>query len=345
MKKIQLLFILGFAFHANLFAQEVPQEQKIVITKIGATWCPNCGTDAWDHFDDINEDYADKAVILSIHPSSTSELHSSESRDFVNNLPGAFGQPLFYVNRTRYNTLEILNNAKDAVNASQNISPTVNAGITATIKDNMLEVDTKVKFFQEVNGEFFLSLLIVEDGVIGYQSNRGDDANHKKILRSSMLGGTFGQTIANGNIDVDTEFSFKDSKEIDASWDIDNLEIAAIVWQKVSGNYEFKNANSVKASFSTSINFLETAGVSLTVSPTIVQENATITLESPIALDKANLAIYNSAGQQITSLFSGAVQQGVQNFVIQKDALKSSGIYFLQLESNGTVINRKLIVE
>ncbi len=344
MKKIYLFLILGIAFQANLFAQDVPQEQKVVITKIGATWCPNCGTQAWDNFTELNNEYADKAVILSIHPSSSSQLHSPESKDFSNNLPGAFGQPLFYVHRTKYTTGNILENAGTEVETAKNASPVVNAGITASIKDNNLEVKTKVLFFQEGNGDYYLSLLIVEDGVIEDQSNRGSDANHKKILRSSMAG-TFGNVIANGTISANTEFNFTDTKAIDAGWNTENLEVAAIIWKKVGDTYEFENANFVDASFSTSVNYLETAGVNLTVAPTIIQESATITLDSPVSLDQANLAIYNTAGQQVSTIFSGTVGQGIQNFTIQKSDLKSSGVYFLQMESNGSIISRKLVVE
>jgi len=345
MKKYLLLLILGLAFHVNSFAQEVPQEQKIVITKIGATWCPNCGTDAWDNFTELTNDYADKAVLLSIHPSSSSRLHSPESRDLTNNLPGAFGQPLFYVHRTKYTTLNILDNAETAVKAAENISPIVNAGITATLTETTLEVDAKVKFFQEGTGDYYLSIFIIEDGVVEYQSQRGDDANHKKLLRSSLMGGTFGQAIASGTIEANSEFTFTDSKVLDAKWNTENLEVAAVIWKKVDDAYEFENANSVDASFSTSINFLETTGVNLTIAPTIIQESATVTLESPIALDQVSLSIYNTAGQQISNLFSGAVGQGIQNFTIQKSDLKSSGVYFLQMESNGSVISRKLVVE
>ena len=345
MKKFHLLLLLGFAFQVDIFSQEVPQEQKIVITKIGATWCPNCGSSAWDRFDDLNNDYADNAVILSIHPSGSSRLHSPESREFSENLPGAFGQPLFYVHRTKYPTNSIVENAGAAVDAAKNASPMVNAGITATIKDNILDVQAKVKFFQESDGEYYLSLLVVEDGVIEVQSNRGNDANHKKILRTSLKGGTFGQAIVSGTIEANSEFSFTDSKALDTKWNTDNLEIAAIIWKKIGDTYEFENANSVDVSFSTSVNFLEATGVNLTIAPTIIQESATLTLESPIALDKVNLAIYNTAGQHITTILSGAIKQGIQNFTIQKEGLKNSGIYFLQMESNGSVISKKLIME
>lgn len=345
MKKFYLFLILGLAFQSNLFAQDVPQEQKIVITKIGATWCPNCGLEAWDNFDVLNKDFADKAVILSIHPSSSSFLHSPESRDLSNNLPGAFGQPLFYLNRTKHSTFQIVENTDVAVSNAEFINPVVNTGISATINDNTLTVDAKVKFFQEGDGTYFLSLLIVEDGVVEYQSERGNDAIHKKLLRTALMGGTFGQAIASGSVSANTEFTFSDSKAIDAEWNTENLEVVAIVWKKVGNVYEFENANSVDASFSTSINLLETAGVNLTIAPTIIQENATITLESPIAFDQVNLTLYNTAGQQISSLFSGAVGQGVQHFTIQKSDLKSSGVYFLQMESKGSVISRKLIVE
>ncbi len=345
MKKIYFPLFYCLLIQLVAFGQEVPQEQKVVITKIGATWCPPCGGTAWDHFDEITETYAGQAVMLTAHPSRTSELHSPESIDFTSNLPQAFGQPLFYVNQSKYTTSTILNNAKDAVNAAAMISPLANTGITAIINDKSLEVNAKVKFFQEGTGDYFLSLLVIEDGVIEFQFDRGDEAVHKRILRSALGQGTFGEAIANGTVSADAEFDLQLTKEIDPSWVAENIEIAAILWNKVGNNYEFVNANAVPVSFATSINILETSGLTLAVTPTLIRQSATIHIDAPIAFGKATISIFNTAGQQVKTVFSGPLNNGNHTFSIDKSGLGASGVYFLQMESAGSVISRKLVVE
>jgi len=345
MKKIYFPLLVGLLLQIGVFGQEVPQEQKVVITKIGATWCPPCGAEAWDHFDEITETYAGKAVMLTAHPSRTSELHSPASIDFTSNLPQAFGQPLFYVNQSKYTTSTILNNAKDAVNAAATISPLANTGITAIINENSLEVDAKVKFFQEGTGNYFLSLLVIENSVIEFQFDRGDDAEHKKILRTSLGQGTFGEAIASLSVSAGAEFDLQLTQEIDPSWVAENIEIAAILWNKVANNYEFVNANVVPVSFATSINTLEASGLTLAVAPTLIQQSATVQIEAPIAFEKVTISIFNTAGQQVQTVFTGALNNGHHTFPIDKNELGASGVYFLQMESAGSVISRKLVVE
>lgn len=337
--------VISIFLQFNAFGQEVPQQQKVVITKIGATWCPNCGTTAWDNFTKINNELDEKAVILSIHPNSSSRLHSVESADFANNLPQAFGQPLFYVNKNRYRTESIISNAESAVVEAENRNPMANTGIKATIQDGALVVDSKVKFFTAGNGDYYLSLLIIEDGVIEEQSNRGDEADHKKILRASLTGGTFGQSIANGTIAADTEYTFNDTKSIAEEWDAENLEITAIIWEKINDSYEFVNANSVEVALSTAVNFLDKSGVTLSIAPTLIQETATINLKSPINLAQTSIAVFNAAGQQVNTLFEGTLNNGAHQFSIHKSDLKGSGIYYLQMAAKGSVISRKLVVE
>jgi len=345
MKKITLLLFFGIFAHMTAFSQDVPQEQQIVISKIGATWCPNCGLEAWDNFTTLNNEFGTKAVILSLHPSRSSRLHSPESIDLAENLPQAFGQPLFYVNRTKTSTGSIVQNAGVAVENANSLTPMANTGINATIKDGLLQVDAKVKFFQEGNGDYFLSLLVIEDGVVEVQSQRGTDAVHKKLVRTSLLGGTFEQAIASGTISADSEFTFSDSKAIAEDWNTENLEVAAIIWQKVGDDFEPVNAHSVDAAFSTSVNFLEESGVELAIAPTLVKTSATVSLNTPVAFDRVNIDVFTAAGQQLTTVFSGPLKSGNHNFAIERVALHASGVYFLKIAANGSVLSKKFIVE
>ena len=106
MKKNYLLFLISVLFSGYTFGQEVVQKQNMLITKITATWCPNCGTESWDHKKEIIATYPD-VVFLSAHSSTSSKLHAPAARDYVENLPNAFGQPIFYINRERYTTITV----------------------------------------------------------------------------------------------------------------------------------------------------------------------------------------------------------------------------------------------
>ncbi|MEM1119196.1 MAG: Omp28-related outer membrane protein [Bacteroidota bacterium] len=345
MMKNYTLLAFCLSIYLTSFGQEVPETQQVVISKIGATWCPNCGLAAWDNFTVLHDDFGGKAVILSLHPSSSSSLHTPESKDLVDNLPQAFGQPLFYVNRTKYQTEEILTNTETAVSAAENVAPMANVGINAIIEHDNLVVDAKVKFFQAGDGDYFLSLLVVEDGVVANQSRRGSDAVHKKLLRTALLGGTFGQEITTGAVAANSEFTFSDTKVMAEGWNIDNLEIAAVIWQKVGDTYEVVNGNSVDVALSTSTNFLEATGVELSISPTILATDVTVTLSTPIRLTDAKIAIYTAAGQEMAVLATGVLEAGPQTFPLHRANLSTAGVYFLSLETSEGVLTRKVVVK
>ena len=251
---------------------------------------------------------------------------------------------MFYVNRNKYTTPQIIAGAETEIAENKAIKPMANTGLNTTINDNLLSVEAKVKFFQEGNGDYYLSLLVVEDGVIEFQSNRAEDANHKKILRTSLSGGTFGQPIATGAIAEGTEFTITDEKTIDPNWNPANLEVAAIIWQKMDDAYEFVNAQSINVGFSTSVNFLAQKGVRLAINPTILQEVATITIDSPIALNNANIALFDLSGKKVKDVFRGSVSAGIQSFDLQKNSFSTRGIYFLKLEAEGGILHQKFMV-
>jgi hypothetical protein len=346
MKKVYLLSILFFTLTMTSFGQIVSPAQKVVITKIGATWCPNCGAAAWDNFDEMTKTYSGRAVFVNIHPSSSSALHAPVAIDFAANLPNAWGQPLFYINREKYNTSNVIDNAGNAIITAEGKIPLANTGINARILGNTLNVDAKVQFFKEGNGDYYLSLLIIEDGAVANQANRGSDMAHKQILRGVVTGNTLRVPIANGKVAANSEFEFAASTTIEAGWNADNLEVIGIIWEKGGDDfYEFINVEEIPAVFSTSINFLEESGVKMQVNPTIMAENATIQLDLPEAIADITIDIFNASGQLVHAVYSGDLAFGRHHFSIGKEELKGKGLFFVRLEKDGSTINKKLIVE
>lgn len=346
MKKTYFSLIVFALASTFCIGQEVTAEQKMLITKITATWCPNCGTGAWDVKKDLVKDYGEDAIFLATHVSSSSDLYSSTARDYANNLPNVQGQPLFYLNRTRYNTGSITDAVKDMRSQTSGQTPLANAGVEMQLDGQTLGVKAKVQFFQPANGEYYLSLFIVEDKVVADQSSRGSNVEHSKIFRGRVTAETFGELITNGAVSANQTFDFRLNRAIPADWDANNLEVAAVIWEKIGETYEFVNVAAV-SSFSTftSVNVLEKEGVTLAVNPTTLTAQSTISLSIPTTQENLSLQLLNANGQLVKKIFSGTLSNGTHSFSLSKESQFASGVYLVQLEKEGSSITKRIVVQ
>ena len=345
MKKIQYFVILFLLNSLCSYGQEVPQKQKMLITKITATWCPNCGTSAWDNKKDLIDQYADEAIFLSTHISSSSDLFSATAREYASNLPNVIGQPLFYINRNKHSNSSIINAAADMKQTIQDQRPLANTGLQMELDGQKLTVQAKTQFFEAANGEYYLSLYIVEDNITAYQANRGNSASHSKILRNRVTPETFGELLVNGPVEADQTFTLRMSKALSPNWNADNLEIVAVIWEKRGEDYEFVNTHSIKEySTFTAVNILEKQGVALAVTPTTLQTQATVQVTLPTAQKGLSLQLLNTNGQVIEQVFAGDLVSGTHQFSFDKPANLTNGMYLIQLEKGGHSITQKIVV-
>ena len=338
-----IVFLLACTFCKG---QEVTAEQKMLITKITATWCPNCGTSSWDVKQDLVNMHGQDAIFLATHVSGSSDLFSSTARDYSENLPAAFGQPLFYLNREKYSTSSITSAVQEMAGQNTNQTPLANTGVEMELDGQVLDVKARVKFFQPADGEYYLSLFIIEDNVIANQSNRGSNVNHRKIFRGRVTAETFGELITNGSVEADQTFDFRFSRGLNPTWDTDQLEVAAVVWQKVGDNYEFVNVASVtQFSTFTSVNILEKEGVDVSVYPNRLSTQSAIQVTLPTSQSALTLELINANGQLVKQIFEGPLSQGKHTFPITKNPSVGKGIYFVRLEKEGSSITKKIIVD
>ena len=347
MKKIYFSILALGLSTIFTFGQAVESKQRMMITKVTATWCPNCGTDAWDTNKDLIASYPDDAIFLSAHESTSSNLFTTTARDFANNLPQSIGQPLFYLNRTRHNNGTVMNAVTEHVAQIKDQMPVVNAGLEMQLEGAKISVKAKVQFFQPADGEYYISLFVIEDNVIEDQASRGNRVSHPKVLRGRLTPTTFGNLIVDGAVEANQTYDFRIDSALNGDWDVENLEIAAVIWKKVGADYEFVNTSSVEtfSTFTTSINHLEKAGVELSAYPTNLKTQGTIALNLPAALDNVSLQLINSNGQLITQLYKGNLSTGTHQFGLTKTANLASGIYVVRLVQDGQSITKKIVVQ
>ncbi len=349
MKKKLLLFSLLFIFSLQIFAQ-VPQEQRSLLIKVSATWCPPCGGWAWDMFENLVEDNQDNAVLITAHYSG--DLFNVSADEMAANVNAAF-QPSFFLNNvhqsiTSGNASTKRTTIKDAVDANALEMPLANVGINVThiASTEELQFNTTTKFFQDATGEYYVASYIVENEVVNQQAGQGADAIHEKILRGSVTSETFGELVVNGAVATGAEVEHNNTITIDADWNIDHLEFVSIIWKKENDEYQFVNAN-ITTDFTIGVGAddLNTLVSAMKVHPTVTSTTANVTIDLENEIQNATLELYDFSGKKVEVIFQGQIGIGNSTFTIEKSSGMTKGMYLVVLQTEAGAITRKVIFE
>ncbi len=346
----------------SLSAQEisVPPVQKSLVTKHTATWCTICGGASWDVYESMVQNLEEKAVVLSAHISSSSKLYSPTAVSLLNNFDVAVYQPEFYFNNTKISSsgnsgnATTLNTMTAKVEEAAAKIPMVQSGLrifyeTAT---DSLRIQVKTKFFEQTEGEYSLSVLLLERFVTEQQASRGSAVTHKRILRKALTGDpnkAIGPLLASGTIAANAEFDWGTAIKWNNQYNLNNIEIVTIVWKlnPLTNKQELANAN-----FSIEVEETTTAtqqpdflGNRFRVAPTLVTNDLFyVLLDVPTLYPDTELMLMDIDGKRISSIHKGVLSTGNQYFKVVSDKDTPSGIYFVTLRIGKNMITRKLVI-
>ncbi len=268
----------------------VAKEQKSLLVDISATWCGICGAYGCPSITAIgNGPQSSKVVILNMQASSSqlAPYYKDGSTYKISNIQnqlfwslgidvsgGSYGLPAFSLNGTEVDEKE--RSAIESSIATYASTNDIIAGVAGQVKsgaeDGNLTIETKVKFFKESTGEYYLSMFILEDGISQKQTNGPSGYLHNHVVRA-VVGGTlsnpqvFGSgTIATGTqkankeIAKDYTFNYQDlgqpsniqGIQFNTSpdktsnkwvWKAEKTHIAFVLWKKDGTKYTFVNAS------------------------------------------------------------------------------------------------------
>ena len=233
----------------------VPQTSMPIVNKLTATWCPPCGGWGWTLLQDIIDAQGEKAVIMGTYGSSTSEYYHNTAQAFKTQFAPTAGWPAFCVNgknETQYSSNGNIYTGQtltQCINVCDNFaaqSPTVQTGFRYSVKEGNIEVETKTKFFENGDGNYYLGVYVIEDGVVGKQAGHtpSTSAEHHYVLRNSQMDIPWGKQIAEGEVAAGTTFDNVFSIPVDNKWNMDKVKVAVIMWDKnIYNKYIFVNAN------------------------------------------------------------------------------------------------------
>jgi hypothetical protein len=345
-----LLACLVFCFlSSNLRAQEVPEVQKTMITKITATWCPNCGSWGWDFFEEIIDGSTlQKAVFVGAHHSGT--LDSDAGEAFSSNFNAPY-QPYFYAGNQDLgvnsgNVSDKVTETRNLINNNANNSPVANVGLDATLAGNTLTLTTKTLFFQATEGEYYLGLYILENNVIAAQASNSDMASHPFVLRTSITNDIFGPEVANGSINAGTEVTDQSvTYELNDSWDFANLSVMGVLWKKEGNTYQFVNVNATSEFSTVAVQSISEDIAQVSLNPSLATDQTQLTVQINQSSLNVNIHLYDLQGRLQKSIFKGTLTEGLQTFDISTSGLVN-GKYFVSMTTeDGRVLTKRLAVQ
>lgn len=344
MKKA-LLILTALLFVVLVKAQEINNEQWTVITKRTATWCTFCGQYGWDMFEGLQEEFTEEDDVLLIAAHYSGDLQNDAATDIVANFGGS-GQPTFFLNNdnmfvTSGNVNAKIQEARQTVDLLNSFDPFAGIGIEATDNGNMnIEVNAAVEFMTDLSGDFYLGLYEINNNIIANQASQGLNTLHKKVLTRQIIEGegSFGKLISSGDVGMG------DKIMVEANFDLideatEDLEVAAILWNKVGNDYLVFNAyvtdiamvsGTDEVSFLSSINTYQ------------VDDNLILNFNSDKKDNNASISIVGIDGQNML-IENLIIAEGSNQKLISTNGW-SSGVYAISIRTDQGITTRKVVI-
>ncbi len=234
----------------------VEEKNMSLVNKFTGSKCPPCGTWGWVMFDKLITFGANSSCNMGTYSQNFVAFnYITKAATQMDSSFGAYknssGWPTFAVNGSSklYRPGGAVDTAKerkmctDAISLHANATVEANSGyeLTYDAAKTTATIKTRVKFFKDMSGEFYIAAYVIEDHVIGPQSGLTGDVSHHDVLRGSASASTWGTKISSATTAGST-FDYTFTTPVTAGWNTDNITVVTVIWRKNGSNYEFVNA-------------------------------------------------------------------------------------------------------
>lgn len=230
------------------------QVQVPIVLKETGELCGPCGTWGWTAWEGVISSLEGKAFLWAQYSNYfvsnsffvNSELYPSNSVNnaFQANFPYGGSKPLFYVNGVETSATTIAS-AEAAANSSI-ATPEANVDVSAAYKiewdGDDLTVTAQAKLYNNMSGDYYMGVYLVEDKVMATQSGQTGVVAHHLAMRGSLGGKNWGEQIINGSANAGDVIEKTFTQAIPSTYDKDNLTIGVIIWKKNGFKYAYKQA-------------------------------------------------------------------------------------------------------
>ena len=236
---------------AATFSAHTQVQVPIVLKETGEL-CGPCGTWGWTAWEGVINSLEGKAFLWaqysnyfvsnSFFVNSELDPTNSVNNAFQKNFPYGGSKPLFYVNGTETSSTSVAA-AEAAANASIASTPVdVSAAYKIEWDGDNLTVTAQAKLYNNMAGNYFMGVYLVEDKVMATQSGQSGTVAHHLAMRGSVGGNIWGEEIIAGTANAGDIIEKTFTQVIPSSYNKDNLSIGVIIWRKNGTKYFYKQA-------------------------------------------------------------------------------------------------------
>lgn len=204
--------------------------RRVCMMDATGTWCTNC-PDATRALSILAANRPDRLVILALHgESKEKDVMTTPVTEMLNKIHQITAYPQVVTDlRDVVTGNTIAGEVSSFYNVSRNDYPAT-CGLRMESKYNAAtnKIDITVGVTSNTGGEYRLAVLIVEDGIVEPQLDRGywtPDYVHNDVVRTLLSGNLIGDAL--GTLTVDQEVTKDYSVVVDADWKVDNLRVVA----------------------------------------------------------------------------------------------------------------------
>ncbi len=227
-------------------AEDIPvtktQNYQSVLLEEHTGWgCNNCPRAA-EKLEDLKETFGDKLIGVAIHGGTLAKPGKSNNyldltTEYGDDLVNKFGinaRPNGIINRN--NTAIQYSDWESTINSELSSMPRcLNIGLGVKEAGDRLLVGVEFSFLTNISDELLLTLVVVEDDIIGVQRDGNDKIENyvfKNVLRKNPL---IDVPVNTADVAANETMKKNYSIKVDSTWNLDNCRVVAIVTNKNTG--------------------------------------------------------------------------------------------------------------
>lgn len=236
-------------------------DRVVLVEEFTGVQCVNC-PDGSNKLQELLDVHGDKLVTISIHgggfavplPESHYDFKTDDGNELLPylNAPnnGPIGYPSAIINRKWFagqqDRMLFLNEWAGFIAAELQEAPKVRIDMTKNYNttNRELQVDLDLFFFEAIDNDVNISIVITEDDIVDYQKDTNGkvpDYVHKHVLRDVITTNYRGDLVAS-NVPANGSYSFNYKYVLPDTWHSENCHIVAFVNRNDGGTLDVLQA-------------------------------------------------------------------------------------------------------
>lgn len=255
MKKITFLLSISlflFLFSCNKYEevqkQTTPIEDDLTpdmkqfafMGELTSTTCGTCGSSGYDNFNSAKKNNSGKIIALAFHcnyPQDSMDCFGLRF-SYENSRDGGSSIPQFFIGDSLIN----LHSLQPSITYNLNKTPEAQVKFKTTFTKDSIKVNSKIKFFKNVTGEYYITFFACERNINGgstagpgYKQSSGvSDYKHNNVVRASqIINNAYGEKFSTATtFTADQTFNYNCKIVLNPKWNYNNIYVSAVIWKK-----------------------------------------------------------------------------------------------------------------